>query len=151
MLTWKIINTCEIEEKLIFTIFGQTMVCARVWWFLIVMIWICCKVWLGRHSKIDSKINSTPCFTTCSKKPTIYFQASSVTHRERGTYRNQPWVTDDDFQGITYFVSCLSKTIYNPFPFMPFLKFEEEKFCWNRKSQHPQPQWLTPDGFLEIH
>jgi hypothetical protein len=27
---------------------------------------------------------------------------------------------------------------------MPFLNFEEEKFCRNRKYQQPQPQWLTP-------
>ena len=31
---------------------------------------------------------------------------------------------------------------------MPFLNFEEEKLCRNRKSQRSQPQWLTPGWII---
>jgi hypothetical protein len=50
--------------------------------------------------------------------------------------------------GYKIVASCLYKTKYNPFPFMPFLNFEEEKLCRNRKSQRSQPQWLTPGWII---
>jgi hypothetical protein len=73
-----------------------------------------------------------------NKKPWI--DASSVTHgwfRERGTYRNQPWVTDD---GVDAEIKDLRKTVTNSGidlernPFNLQLKTKFYKHCKDLKK-----------------
>ena len=150
MLTWKIINTCEIEEKLIFTIFGQTMVCARVWWFLIVMIRVYCKVWLGRHSKIDSKNDSK----INSRLHSMFYNMLQETHhlfsgivgnpqRERNvsesTVGYRRW-----FSGYNIFCILFVQNNIQSFSLHALFKFWRRKILSEQKISAPSTPMVDP-------